>query len=379
MKKILILFTLLLSLLTFKVSSLETSAKQAVLIEDISGDIIFEKNKDQRISPASLTKIMTSIIAFDLIKKGELTLDEKFIVSKKAWRMSKKGYSSMFIMPNDRISVENLLRGIIVASGNDACVTLAEGIAGTENVFANMMNQKAKLIGMKNTNFANSSGIFSENNYSTVYDIALMSSYLIKNFPDLYKMYSEKKFTWDRTGGNPISQGNRNTLLYKNKFVDGIKTGHLKDSGYSLASSIKVKNRRLISVLSGTNSSRERSKESLKLFNYALITSELLLIKKNNPLFTANAWNNKTDIVKLELKKDSYITYSKRQSKGISFAILINNPIKKKFKKNDILGFLRATGRNGFKKEYPLLASEDSKEVNFIKKFFNSINFLVWG
>ena len=379
MKKTLTLFFAIVLLCGYEALSLETSAKQAILVEFSSGDIIFKKNKDQKISPASLTKIMTSIIAFDLIKKGEIKLDEKFIVSNKAWRMSKQGYSSMFIMPNDRISVENLLRGIIVASGNDACVTLAEGIAGSETTFASMMNDRAKTIGMANTNFSNASGIFSENNYSTVNDIALMSAYLIKNFPKLYRMYSEKKFTWDRTGGNPISQSNRNNLLNKNKFIDGIKTGHLSDSGYSLAASIKINNRRVLSVLSGTNSSKERSKESLKLLNFALITTDLLKIKKNNPLFVANVWNSKNKIIKLKLEKDYFITYPKRRSREVKLSILINEPIKVKFKKNDSLGLLLIKGRNGFKKEYPLLALEDFKEVNFIKKFFNSINFLIWG
>jgi len=379
MKKTLTLFFAIILLHGYKAFSIETSAKQAILVEVSSGNIIFEKNKDQKISPASLTKIMTSIIAFDLIKKGEIKLDEKFIVSNKAWRMSKQGYSSMFIMPNDRISVENLLRGIIVASGNDACVALAEGIAGSETTFASMMNDKAKIIGMAHTNFSNASGIFSKNNYSTVNDIALMSAYLIKNFPELYRIYTEKKFTWDRTGGNPISQPNRNILLNKNKFIDGIKTGHLSDSGFSLAASIKVNNRRLISVLSGTKSPSERSKESLKLLNHALITTDLLQIKKDNPLFVANVWNSKSKIIKLKLEKDYFITYPKRRSRDVKFSIVINEPIKIKFKKNDPLGLLKIEGRNGFKKEYRLLASENFKEVNFIKRFFNSINFLIWG
>ena len=379
MKKKITLFSFIILLFSNQVLSLDTSAKQAVLIDISSGDIIFEKNKDQKISPASLTKIMTSIITFDLIKKGEITLDEKFIVSNKAWRMSKQGYSSMFIMPNDRISVENLLRGIIVASGNDACVALAEGIAGSESVFATMMNDKAKIIGMSNTNFSNASGIFSENNYSTVNDIALMSSHLIKNFPELYKMYSEKRFTWDRTGGNPISQPNRNTLLYKNKFIDGIKTGHLKDSGFSLVASIKINNRRVLSVLSGTKSSAQRSKESLKLLNYALITTDLLQIKKDNPIFYGNVWNARNKIIKLKLEKDFFITYPKRRSRDVKFSIIINEPIKKRFKKNEPLGLLKIEGRNGFKREYQLLATEDFKEVNFIKKFFNTVNFLIWG
>ena len=165
------------------------------------------KNSDQKISPASMTKIMTSIVAFDLIKKKELSINEKFLVSNRAWRMSKSGYSSMFILPNDKISVLNLLKGIIIVSGNDACIVLAEGIAGTESAFADLMNEKAIEIGLKNTNFTNSSGIYDGNNFSTVSDIAMMSIYMIKNYPELYKLYAEKQFTWDRTGGEPIKTG----------------------------------------------------------------------------------------------------------------------------------------------------------------------------
>ena len=188
-----------------------------------------------------MTKIMTSIVAFDLLEKNKLSLDDTFVVSENAWRLSQSGYSSMFIMVNDEVSVEDLLKGIIIASGNDACVALAEGIAGSEEIFAEMMNEKAAEIGMTSTNFSNSSGINDPNNYSTVRDIALMSKYLIEKYPDYYEMYAEKTFTWDRTGGDPIKQGNRNPLLYKNVGSDGIKTGYLAVEKYSLASTIKKK------------------------------------------------------------------------------------------------------------------------------------------
>ena len=180
-----------------------------------------------------MTKIMTSIIAFDLISKGDLNLDDKFIISENAWRLSAAGFSSMFIMVGDEVSVEDLLRGIIVASGNDACVALAEGIAGSEEEFAIMMTSKAKEIGMDFTNFSNSSGINDPDNYSTVRDILIMSNYLIKNYPEEYKYFKELEFTWDRTGGDPITQGNRNPLLYKNIGADGIKTGYLAVEKYS--------------------------------------------------------------------------------------------------------------------------------------------------
>jgi len=378
MKKILNILIFILAI-SGNAQAIETTAKEAILLDYNSNEILFKKNENLKISPASLTKIMTSIIAFELIKKGELKLDEKIIVSTKAWRMSKSGYSSMFIMPNDKITVENLLKGIIVASGNDACIALAEGIAGSEESFALMMNEKAKDIGMKNTNFSNSSGIFSESNFSTVEDIALMSSYLIKNYPELYKIYALKTFTWERTGGKPISQSNRNSLLFRNSNVDGIKTGHLDDSGYALAASLKNGERRLISVISGTISNAERTRESLKLLNYALISTDLISIKKNNELLVADFWNGKINKINLHLKEDVFFTYPKRRSKDLSIAIIGEFPIQKSFKKNDELAKIRIQDKNGFSKEYPLFASDDYKDINFIKKFINTINFLIWG
>ena len=379
MKKITILLISFFLIQAYNANALITSAKQAILMDVNSGQVLFKKNENEKISPASITKVMTSIIAFDLIKNGELKLNEKFLVSNKAWRMAKQGYSSMFIVPNDRITVLNLLKGIIIASGNDACIALAEGIAGSEAAFASIMNDKAKSIGMTSTNFSNSSGIYSEDNYSTVSDISLMSVYLIKEFPDLYKMYAERTFTWDRTGGNPITQSNRNTLLYKNSKVDGIKTGHLNDSGYSLAATMLVNNRRILSVVSGTNSKKQRAKESLKLLNHAIITTELLLVKKENPLFSINTWNGKKSSIKLELKKDLYITYSKRRSRDIKMYLEVSEPIKDHFKASDQLGVLRIKDKNGLDIMQPLFATEDFKKINFIKRFFNSIGFLVWG
>ena len=379
MKKITILLISFFLIQTNNAHALNTSAKQAILMDVNSGQVLFKKNENEKISPASITKIMTSIIAFDLIKSGELKLNEKFLVSNKAWRMAKQGYSSMFIVPNDRITVLNLLKGIIIASGNDACIALAEGIAGPEDAFASMMNDKAKSIGMTNTNFSNSSGIYSEDNYSTVSDISLMSVYLIKEFPELYKMYAERTFTWDRTGGNPITQSNRNSLLYKNSKVDGIKTGHLNDSGYSLAATMLVNNRRILSVVSGTNSQKERARESLKLLNHAIITTELLLVKKENSLFSINTWNGKKSSIKLELEKDLYITYSKRRSRDIKIYLEVSEPIKDHFKASDQLGVLRIKDENGLDIKQPLFATEDFKKINFIKRFFNSIGFLVWG
>ena len=293
-RKFIIIFFTYIIFCPISFANIEIKARTAILQDFSSGEILYEKEPDRSIYPASMTKIMTSIIAFELIKSGDLNLDDKFIISEKAWRLSTAGYSSMFVMVGDEVSVENLLKGIIVASGNDACIALAEGIAGTEEEFSIMMTAKAKEIGMENTNFANSSGINDPDNYSTVRDIMIMSNYLIKNYPDYYKWFSEKEFTWDRTGGEPITQGNRNPLLYKNMGADGIKTGYLAVEKYSLASSLERKGRRLIAVGSGFDNKNIRSKESSKLLTYGLTNFDLVEIsKKNKPFENVEVWHGK--------------------------------------------------------------------------------------
>ena len=241
MNKLIFIFVLFLSLIKYAQATPKIDARTIILQDFHSNEILYELDADAQIYPASMTKIMTSIVAFDLLKKNKLSLDDEFVVSENAWRLSQSGYSSMFIMVNDQVSVEDLLKGIIIASGNDACVALAEGIAGSEENFAEMMNEKAAEIGMDSTNFTNSSGINDPDNISTVRDIAIMSKYLIQNYPKYYDIFKEKTFTWDRTGGDPIKQGNRNPLLYKNIGADGVKTGYLAVEKYSLASSIKKK------------------------------------------------------------------------------------------------------------------------------------------
>ena len=275
MNKLLLIFTSIILLISTNLyTKPDISAKTAILIDHDSKKIIYELDPDISIYPASMTKIMTTIVAFDLLKKGKISLDDEIVVSEKAWRMSQSGYSSMFIMINDQDSVDDLLKGIIIASGNDACVALAEGIAGTEENFSEMMNEKASEIGMMDTNFANSSGINNPDNYSTVRDIALMSSYLIENYPNLYTTYAETEFTWDRTGGDPITQNNRNGLLYKNIGADGIKTGYLAVEQYSLASTIKKDERRLISVGSGFKTKASRTRESIRLLSWGVRNTE---------------------------------------------------------------------------------------------------------
>ena len=378
-KLILILFSLIL----FSSKSnaiISVNAKTAILQDYLSGEILYEKDADISIYPASMTKIMTSIIAFDLIKKGELTLDEKFIVSENAWRLSTAGYSSMFIMVGDEVSVENLLRGIIVASGNDACIALAEGIAGTEEEFAVLMTEKALEIGMENTNFSNSSGINDPNNYSTVRDILIMSNYLIKNYPEYYHYYKEKEFTWDRTGGDPITQGNRNPLLYKNMGADGIKTGYLAVEKYSLASSIKKKNRRLIAVGSGFNSKNDRSRQSAKLLTWGLTKFDTILIgKKNDVISELDVWQGKKKKVKAYISSDIYQTIPKAKKKYLKVTVNYEGPLEAPIEKNDIIGKMKITYKDEVVGNYDLFASESVQKQNIISRILSSINFLIWG
>jgi len=361
-------------------AAFDINARTAILQDYLSGEILYEKEADKSIYPASMTKIMTAIVAFELIKNGDLDMSDKFIISENAWRLSSAGYSSMFIMVGDEVSVENLLKGIIIASGNDACVALAEGIAGTEEEFALLMTAKAKEIGMNNTNFANSSGINNTANNSTVRDIMIMSKYLIKNFPNEYKMFSEKEFTWDRTGGDPISQGNRNPLLYKNLGADGIKTGYLAVEKYSLASSIYRNGRRLIAVGSGFNTKKDRSKESAKLLNWGITNFDLIEIAKyNEPIAKAEVWLGKKNHVDTYVKDNIYKTIPKARKKFLKVSINYNGPIEAPIKKDDVLGKLKVTYKNVLINEYDLLAFEDVKKLNIISRLLKSINFLIWG
>ena len=358
----------------------DIKAKTVILQDFLSGKILFEKEPDLRIFPASMTKIMTSIVAFDLIKQGQLELDEKFFVSENAWRLSQAGYSSMFIMVGDQISVENLLRGIIVSSGNDACIALAEGIAGTEEEFAIMMNSKANEIGMTNTNFANSSGINHPDNLSTVRDILIMSNYLIKNYPEFYEYFKEKEFTWDRTGGEPITQGNRNPLLYKKIGVDGIKTGFLSYEKYSLASSIKRNNRRLIAVGSGFETRNERSKESQKLLTWGLTNYDTVEIaKKENDILELDVWLGQNDRVGVYSNSDIYKTIKKARLKKLEVKVIYDGPIEAPIKKDDIIGKLIINYNGNFLSEHDLLASQSINKINIISRILKSINYLIWG
>ena len=374
---------LLLVFFNFSSSALTNpivNVRTAIVIDYHSDKILYEYEPDIQIYPASMTKIMTTIVAFDLIKKNKLSLDDKFIISENAWRLSESGYSSMFIMVNDEVSVEDLLHGIIIASGNDACVALAEGIAGSEEIFAEMMNEKAAEIGMSSSNFSNSSGINDPDNYSTVRDIALMSKYLIANYPEFYEWYAEKTFTWDRTGGDPITQGNRNPLLYKKVGADGIKTGYLAVEKYSLASSIKKDTRRIIAVGSGFPTKNLRSSQSLKVLNWGFRNTNTYEISKSGEtFFELDTWLGKKNKIKAITKDDYYITLNKKDIRHLKVYLEYDGPIKAPIQKGQKIANLIVSDKDEIVTTLPLYASEKISKVNFFKSLITSLNYLIWG
>ena len=364
-KKILSISLLILFLnVHFSIASfIDTEAETAVLMDADTGQILFEKNKDIKTYPASMTKIMTVLIIFEKLKNGTLQLDDKFIVSEKAWK-EREG-SSMFVEVGKEIRVEDLLRGIIIQSGNDACIVVAEEIAGSEEGFSIIMNDLAKNIGLENTNFTNSTGMFDESNYSTVYDLAILSQYLINNFPKYYHLFAETEFEW-----SGIKQKNRNPLLYKEMGADGLKTGHLSASGYGLAASAVQDGRRLISVTNGFSSSKKRSQGASRLLtwgfreytNVSLGTSDkpyaeikLPLASDDVPIFTLN---------------DIKITVSKDKKDKITKKIIIDQNIKAPIKPMTTIAKLEVTIDDKEKIYFDLKNLEKVEKAGFISRIF---------
>ena len=361
-------------------ADINIDADYIILQDHHSEEILYEENADGKIYPASMTKIMTAIVTFDLLKNGQTSLDELITISEKAWRMSQSGYSSMFIMLNDQVSVEDLLKGIIIVSGNDACVALAEGLSGTEKDFVILMNEKAEELGLYNTNFNNSSGINDVENYSTVRDILKMSRYMIENYPEYYSYFKDTTFTWDRTGGDPITQGNRNPLLYKNIGVDGIKTGFLTVEKYSLASSMKSGERRITAVVSGFETKNSRSRQSAQLLNWGLRKFDSIKVaKKNEIISNFDVWLGKKSKVEVVTYKDVYLTVPKRKKKIIKAILEYEGPIKAPIKKGDKVGLLKVYIADELKEEIDVFSAEDVKRSNIFSRILKSLNFLVWG
>ena len=367
MKKYLIHIAVFLLMLTpaSHAAYIDTDAEVAVVIDGHTGKVLFSKDKDKKTYPASMTKIMTTLIIFEKLANETLSLDDKFLVSEKAWR-EREG-SSMFVEVDKEIRVEDLLRGIIVQSGNDACIVVAENIAGTEESFAKMMTQKAKEIGMKNTNFTNSTGMYDKDNYSTVYDIALLSMHLINEYPQYYHLFAETEFEW-----SGIKQNNRNSLLYKNMGVDGLKTGHLSKSGYGLAASAVDQNRRVISVVNGFENTQKRTQGSSRLITWAFREfTNLKLFEKDDivgQVEISGASKKESDV---STSEEIIITIPKSKRDGLMTNIVVDDTISAPLNAGDKVGYLEISVPGEENQTYELYATNEIDRSNIFVRFFN--------
>jgi len=363
---------LLILLISTKLIAIDTKAEQAVVIDFDTNEILFEKNSNLITPPASMTKIMTVYAAFDRLKNTELSINNECTVSAKAYKM---GGSRTFLEIDDKVSIDDLLKGIIIQSGNDASVALAECLAGTEEDFAKLMNVYAKRLGMDNTNFVNSSGWPEEDHYSTVYDLAILSNTVIREFPDLYLYFVDEEFTY-----NGIKQPNRNKLLNSVQGADGLKTGFTKASGWGIAATAKRLDRRITVVINGTNSSRSRMNESANLINWAFSqTSQKELVDEGQVIAQVDVWLGNKPRVNLVSSKKVISTLSFDQLQLIKSSIQYKKPLDAPILKGNSYGKLLIEIQGKPNIEIDLVAEDDVGTVNPIFKAFAALKYLIFG
>ncbi|MGY0218061.1 D-alanyl-D-alanine carboxypeptidase family protein [Endozoicomonadaceae bacterium StTr2] len=352
----------------------QLAATSYILVDAVTGKVLVEQDADARVPPASLTKMMTAYVAEAELAGGNINRDDKVLVSEKAWRM---GGSRMFIEVGERVSVSDLLKGIIIVSGNDASVALAEHIAGSEGSFADLMNSTASRIGMKNTHFVNSSGYPAENHYSSARDLATLSRHIIYDYPEYYTLYDEKYFQYgvNKKTGKPLNpQPNRNSLLWSNKAVDGLKTGHTSAAGYCLAASAKRDGQRLIAVVLGTKSERARASETQKLFTYGFRFFDNVEIKKGGKaLEVSRVWKGTADEVGLGLTKDLVVTVPRGQEKNLKATMQIDKRISAPIAKGQTLGMIEVRLNDDVIESVPLVALDAVEEGGLFKRLLDAV------
>ncbi|MDH3241776.1 MAG: D-alanyl-D-alanine carboxypeptidase [Alphaproteobacteria bacterium] len=352
--------------------ALETSAKQAILIDIETGTVLLEKNADEPVPPSSMSKMMTVYVVFERLKEGTLSLSDTFVVSRKAW---KRGGSKMFVEVGKSVSVGDLLRGVIVQSGNDAAIVLAEGLAGDEKAFADRLNEKAKELGLTNSHFKNASGWPEDGHLMSVRDIARLSINTIRKFPELYKIYAEKTFTF-----SGIRQGNRNPLLYKNIGADGLKTGHTESAGYGLSASAVRDGRRLVLVLNGLPSMRARSTESHRLMSWGFREfRNFSLYGKGDEVATADVWLGAEETVPLVIDRDLKVTLPRGARKKASVKVVYTGPIPAPIAKDAEIAHLEITASNIEPIKIPLKAGKGVERLGFMGRVSAGLSYLLWG
>ncbi|MBT4890635.1 MAG: D-alanyl-D-alanine carboxypeptidase [Rhodospirillales bacterium] len=372
-----IALTLSLLIISGTAQAIETNAREAVIIDATTGRVLFNKNGDARMPPASMSKLMTTHMVFSRLKEGSLSLEDTFRVSENAWRKggAKSGSSTMFLEPNKRVTVEQLLRGIIVQSGNDACIVIAEGISGSEPAFAEGMTAEALELGMTGSHFANSTGWPHPDQYMTASDLAHLALNTITNFPEYYHYYSETEFTY-----NGIRQRNRNPLLYKGIGADGLKTGHTNEAGYGLTASAVQNNRRIIIVVNGLESKKQRSSESERLMDWAFREfNNYDLLKEGDRISEAEIWLGTAGRVSLISSQDLTITLPRKSRRGMKVTVRYEGPIPAPIRAGTPIAELVVTAPDEEPIIIPLLAGEDVGTLGLIGRLGAAIDFLVWG
>jgi len=366
-----LLLLIIFLLLTRQSFAIESIAKTALVIDLSTNEILLEKNSTEKTYPSSMTKMMTALVAFEKIKDGSLSLDQEFLISKKAWKM---GGSKMFIEVDKRVSVYDLLLGVVVQSGNDASIAIAEGISGSEEIFAIEMNNLGKKIGLTGSNFTNSSGWPDDNHYTTAEDLAKIAQYTIENHYELYQMYKISDFTY-----NGIKQDNRNPLLYTFEGTDGFKTGYTEAAGYGLVGSAERGDRRLIVVLNGLESSKSRAQESLRLMDWGFNNFQLVdFYKKNEVIQEVDTWLGKEDKVDLVALEDISVSIPKAQLSSAKVTVLVEEPIATPIKIGDQIAKLQISFADK-QVDFPLYSGEDIDQKNFFSRIFSAIYYIILG
>lgn len=353
-------------------TAIETTAKQALIVDYETGSLLYEKNADEPVHPASMTKLMTLYILFDQLKQKKLELDSTFRVSQTAWARGANAESNMFLPLDSEARVEDLIRGIAIQSGNDACKVIAEGIAGSEEAFATIMNKKAAELGLTHSHFVNSDGLEAPDHMMTARDIVILAERIYADFPEYYHYFAEKEFTY-----NNIKQGNRNPLLYKDLGVDGLKTGHLSVSGFGLVASAKSGDRRIFMVIHGLGSMQDRSDEATKLITWAFQSfRNVKLAKAGDTLEEARVWYGDADTVPLTVAKDLVATLPKGNQEEIQAKAVFQGPVQAPVAAGQELGKLVVTSSSGTT-EVPLVAGAAVERVGFFGHIFATLKYLV--
>lgn len=355
----------------------DTKAEYAILIDAASGATMFEKNADALMSPASMSKLMTMVMVFEAIQRKELELTDEFLISENAWRNGgeSSGSSTMFAKLNSSVPLEDLIRGVIVQSGNDACIAIAEGMYGSEAAFAEAMTVRARELGMPRSTFTNATGWPDENHKMTARELAMVARHIIYDLPEFYQYYAETEFTW-----NGIKQQNRNPLLYQNIGADGLKTGYTEDSGYGLVGSAVQNGRRLIAVLNGLEKRSDRGTEARKLLDWGFRSfKQFVLFDVGEEVGEASVWGGDKGSVKLVAKGRAMVSVQQMARNSISAKIVYDGPLRAPVREGDQVAILRVSADNQGDTDIPLYAAEGVDEGGNVRKAIDAIGSLITG